>query len=40
VEGSFENGSELSGSIIDWEILEKLHNWQLLEKLVKRQMVV
>jgi hypothetical protein len=32
VEGSFEYGIELSGSIKCWEVLEWLHNWWLLKK--------
>jgi hypothetical protein len=32
VESSSEHGSEPSGSIKCWEILEYLHNWLLLKK--------
>jgi hypothetical protein len=32
VEGSCEDGNELSGSIKFWEILQWLYNWQLLKK--------
>jgi hypothetical protein len=32
MEGSRENGSELSGSMKSWEILEQLHNWCVLMK--------
>jgi hypothetical protein len=32
VEGSFEHGNELSGSIKFWEFPEWLHNGQLLKK--------
>jgi hypothetical protein len=32
VEGSREDGNELSGSVKCWEVLERLHNWQLLKK--------
>jgi hypothetical protein len=32
VEGPCEHGSELSGSIKYWEILEYLRNWRLLKK--------
>jgi hypothetical protein len=32
VEGSCEQGSEPSGSLKCWEVLELLHNWQLLKK--------
>jgi hypothetical protein len=32
VEGSCEQGNELSGSIKMWEDVEKLHNWRLLKK--------
>jgi hypothetical protein len=33
VEGSCEQGNELSGSIKCWEILEKLSDWQLLKRI-------
>jgi hypothetical protein len=32
VEGPFEHGNELSGSIKCWEIFELLRNWWLLKK--------
>jgi hypothetical protein len=32
MEGSCEQGNEISGSMKCWEILEYLHNWQLLKK--------
>jgi hypothetical protein len=32
VEGSCENGNELSGYLICWEILEGLSDWRLLKK--------
>jgi hypothetical protein len=32
MEGSYEHGNELSGSMKCWEVLEWLHNWQLLKK--------
>jgi hypothetical protein len=32
LEGSFEHGNEVSGSIKCWEVLEWLHNWRLLKK--------
>jgi hypothetical protein len=32
VDGPFEHGSEPSGSIKCWEILEWLRNWRLLKK--------
>jgi hypothetical protein len=32
VEGSCDNGNELSGSVKCWEILEYLSDWWLLKK--------
>jgi hypothetical protein len=32
VEGSYEYGTEPSGSIKFWEVLEWQHNWQFLKK--------
>jgi hypothetical protein len=32
VEGSCEHGTEPSGSIKCWEVLEWLHNWRILKK--------
>jgi hypothetical protein len=32
VEGSCERGTEPSGSIKHWEVLDWLHNWRLLKK--------
>jgi hypothetical protein len=32
VEGSYEHGIELSGSIKCWKVLEYLYNWRLLKK--------
>jgi hypothetical protein len=32
MEGSCEQGNELSSSVKCWEVLVWLHNWQFLEK--------